>query len=491
MRIMTLIVQRAAHYLAIAYAAVGDIITGGEVTPPPTSLSISFSTYSSGTLSWVDSSSEIYVTGYKVFRDGVLLTTVPSSSVSSYTMNDFVENTSYNFSVLATGPNGDSVSVTTSGTTGGPSSNVTTDWENWIGTPFAADSLGNTGIGRSYSSKKAQRFLARYDGPITHVRPHYISEANSNYAAGNGGTIRMRIVPDDGNGMPNESIVLGEAIFEPGLVNGGLPETNTFWKTQITYPLIALSATLVAGQRYHLTYENIHADPANNFLGINSLIHFNTTDIGPRPSILDWGMTRSNDGDPWEEYTDYAVGAIMQPILELRQADGRNWGMGYIESYNGHSRPIENDNWIRTTFTADKTLSATQFWLRAWTVNSTGNLDFQLTGDDGSSESLSIPASAFVQAGENNTTNDAEWVNVPWSVQLDEGVEYLLTLTSSDGYFRAQAIRDGTFYSYTPNSRFIGITRTSDDAGATWNGWHLSTGNVGQIWADLQMAFRK
>ena len=164
--------------------------------------------------------------------------------------------------------------------------------------------------------------------------------------------------------------------------------------------------------------------------------------------------------------------------------------MGYIESYTGYHRPIQNDNWIRTTFTADKTLSAMQFWLRAWSVGSSGTLDVELTGDDGSVENLSIPASAFAQQPANASTYNAEWVNVPWSVQLNKGVEYELTLTSDNGHFEAQTIRDGTSYNFAPNSYFNGITRSSTDAGATWNGWHKDRTNTPQIWSDLQMVFR-
>ncbi len=93
--------------------------TASDTTAPttPTSLSSSGITASAITLSWTASTDNVGVTGYKLYKDGVYVTTV---TTTSYQFTGLLASTAYSLSVTATDAAGNnSTSATLSATTAG------------------------------------------------------------------------------------------------------------------------------------------------------------------------------------------------------------------------------------------------------------------------------------------------------------------------------------------------------------------------------------
>ncbi len=77
-----------------------DIQNGGDLTPPsaPSNLSASNITSTSVKLSWIASTDNVGVDGYKIYKDGSLLT---NTTGTSYTVNGLSPSTTYQFYVVA------------------------------------------------------------------------------------------------------------------------------------------------------------------------------------------------------------------------------------------------------------------------------------------------------------------------------------------------------------------------------------------------------
>ena len=98
-------------YSVAAYDAAGNVSTqsasvpattlaSADSTPPtvPTNLSVTATTISSISLSWTASTDNVAVTGYSIYRNGVLVGTSP---VASYTNSSLAASTTYIYSVAA------------------------------------------------------------------------------------------------------------------------------------------------------------------------------------------------------------------------------------------------------------------------------------------------------------------------------------------------------------------------------------------------------
>ena len=386
--------------------------------------------------------------------------------------------------------------------------NDLTDWDNWVGTPWTGDNIGNVPIGRSSDDKRSIRFRAKHTGQIEGMRFHFISQAGTGtYSDGTGGVIRIRLYPDNGNDLPDTGAShLGEVTHTPNLVNGGLVTGDTSEKKIKHFPFILLSATVVKNTLYHVVFENIDANPTDNFLSINALGNSRAGNLnqGPRMSIQDFGYCKNTNNTGWEESTNHTSSLHYQPMIEIRMTGWESnsslvYGNGIIDSYNTDYRSVvgANDK-IRTIFTGDKTLTASTFWLRGWVEgdnNTTGDLRITLTGDDASSETIDIPASTFISyitanAG-TGTTRNADWISVPWVVTINLGVEYTMLFEAiNGGDFNFQAMRNFSAFGMVPDAYFNGVTKHTDDNGTTYSGWHDGNTNAGWDQNRLQMAFR-
>ena len=165
--------------------------------------------------------------------------------------------------------------------------------QRYLGTPFSGDSLANLDVGGPDDGSVAYRFLAERSGTVSAVRPYIVvNTSREGYAAGTGGTVRVSLVADDGAGLPAEDEVLAVGEIEMALVDGKLPPpADTEEKRAQNYPSIPLGGQpIVAGQTYHLVFEQVDPDPVANYVGLD-LLYQTTPELGPRPSAEEWGVS--------------------------------------------------------------------------------------------------------------------------------------------------------------------------------------------------------
>jgi hypothetical protein len=190
---------------------------------------------------------------------------------------------------------------------------------------YVVDYIGNIRVGHIGGTDQivSHRFRATASGNVTSVKTDW--PPGSGYAAGNGGTCRARIMPDDGteDHFPDmDGTALSTGTLVMGMV-GGVHSTNTGYTP---VPMTAASP-LVAGTLYHVVYDNTAASPSTNFFSVNNNI---TTYANGRSlrwvSPTDWATlygTRTVGGGgaySWDDWMDWAAGPgddYYGPMLQI------------------------------------------------------------------------------------------------------------------------------------------------------------------------------
>ena len=156
---------------------------------------------------------------------------------------------------------------------------------------FIIDALADINIGtvKGVQYLVSHRFRSPYSGKITAARPYWTG--GSGYAAGNGGKIGVRIMPDDGtsNHLPNlAASPIATGIYEPGMLFGR--HVLSSFKDSVS---LAALEQVVAGKLYHLVYENLASNPAADYLGVNHVV---TVEKNGRPArwlgVDDWALCK-------------------------------------------------------------------------------------------------------------------------------------------------------------------------------------------------------
>jgi chitodextrinase len=152
-------VPMLVDYVAVYSAGGGGGGGGGDTTPPsvPTNLHVTGTTSSSASLAWNASTDNVGVTGYDVFRDGALATTVTGTSA---TVGGLAASTTYQFTVRARDGAGNvsnqsgAVPATTTGGGGGGGGNAYTTLQaesfsaqSGVGVEATTDTGGGQNIG--------------------------------------------------------------------------------------------------------------------------------------------------------------------------------------------------------------------------------------------------------------------------------------------------------------------------------------------------------
>lgn len=200
---------------------------------------------------------------------------------------------------------------------------------------FVQNALANTVIGTTGGTNRivSNRFRATVSGHLQSVRLYW--QPGKGYSSGNGGRIRIRLMPDDGSSrnLPNlNAAPLASTVYAPGSskVNAGKP---IFDEIRITS-----HAAIQAGRIYHLVLDNVDSSPASNYISSNNAI---TVAGNGRParwlSPTDWatllGTSWSANGSrTWRDLTrDGASNQYYAPILQMRLTNGQSQGVSNME----------------------------------------------------------------------------------------------------------------------------------------------------------------
>jgi hypothetical protein len=305
------------------------------------------------------------------------------------------------------------------------------------------DVLSNDVIGDN-EQLTSTRFRARFSEYVTSTRIFWISSPGG-YSSGTGGVIRMRIYPD-ADGLPDTSGTLhGEATFTPALTpdheitasGGGYFHEHEFSRL----------VPLVAGQRYHVVFENIDSSPAENFISRESA---NTrTDNVPTDPIFDrtdWVTLRKEGSDDWWVFDDGY--AFLQPIQQIDQPSGSyGFGMYGPSNHDDYNFVFTRAEPIRTRIRP----STTRTWYGgaiALNAITGGVIDWELTTEAGAT----LASGSFEQA----TPDDGPTAQEARSVRFASWFPFWfgsgVALTADESYFLTYTPRDASSWRSTTSA---------------------------------------
>lgn len=197
-----------------------------------------------------------------------------------------------------------------------------------IGQPVWAGFVGNHPVGGPGNYRAALRGKAPFAGCFDRFETYLIAEAGgTGYSGGTGGTIRATVRALDAAGLPAAQIG-GQALYTPGLVNGGLAPGQSVAGTLFPEWTLSAPACLTAGQGFAVVLENTDSSPTVNFLGVNS-VGTSLPRQGPAVDPL-WNVLRQPSGQPWRVFVD--GDGSYAPILRLCAGPSQCVHQTYMES---------------------------------------------------------------------------------------------------------------------------------------------------------------
>lgn len=353
-------------------------------------------------------------------------------------------------------------------TTASPAPETNVDAWGYIGTPWAPNNLGNNPL--SGNRRFSHRFTAKHSGNMVAWQNFMTANhgGRTAYAKGDGGLVGLTVHPDK-NGMPDESVVLGQTTWDPvvsnGMANG---DENAHTKNHSVYYATktwASPVALVAGQTYHVVYTNIASDPANNYLSVNDAYSHSNSRNSIGPSVEDWGLTVDwGRGKGWEESTQREAHSTQSgrydPTVVIHMADpAKNFGNSTITSIEAY--PVSGSSAVRQVFTQDQTVVVDRLSLFA---SGSGTMRAELTQGNNVVGSWTV---AF-----NNSERDFELIDTG-NVTLAAGQSYALTFTAESGSFTMTGTRDGSLQNGNPFA-----------AGGGWHNSHAQSTSGGS-WENI------
>jgi hypothetical protein len=342
------------------------------------------------------------------------------------------------------------------------------------GSGIGADALANTQVGGSSSRSPnlltAYRFRATESAVLRTIRIYLVD--GDGYAGGTGGTMTISLRSDGpGPGHLPSREVLASTTVAPGnpIAIGYLP--------LVTFPAPAI---LVAGELYHLVFENADPSPRLNYVSINALwTSAVTTPRQPTLADLDWAQL-IDDGTGWTVRPNFT------PILDLGYDNGAHAGVGYMEVWVNASRLVSGPNAVREVFTPTVSRVVSSISVRVRKLTGTSPLTLRLVESAGPI----VVAQADVPAASFGT--GAEWVtaSLPAPVVLHAGMAYqLLVSAPADTSFSIHAIERGDRYHFAPTTYFAdGFGQYT--TGSTWVGFDQPGGTKNNTNSDLQFYLR-
>lgn len=180
---------------------------------------------------------------------------------------------------------------------------------------FVWDGLQNLNCERNgtIDTGVSVRFRAITSGPMERVQIWI--QQGAGYSRGNGGTVRIRVYPDNGTGLPDMSVTpFATATHVVTNMGGGVFSTGV---GADMFPIITMtSATpLVAGNLYHAVFDNTAADPVTNSFNLDCTMSWTAiTQLSPHRwfNPLDWAALQGDKpstGSTWS-WTDVTIGTV-------------------------------------------------------------------------------------------------------------------------------------------------------------------------------------
>ena len=341
----------------------------------------------------------------------------------------------------------------------------------YYGSGFSADSLANTVLGGPSLNTVSYRFQAKHASALRSIRVFFIwSLLKTGYQAGQGGTIQVDLMADDGSA---QHLPKGPSLATVSYGNIIAQNDN--------YPDLAFAnpAILTGGALYHLVFSNIDPSPMLNYISLDSL-YTNAQTAPMQPSIADanFAMLVRSGTAAWKLREGFT------PTLELDYADGGSQGNGYMEVWSTNPKTISGVAMARETFKVSGPARAfTKIMVRLQRTAGASPLTLRLETSDGTLiEQGTVPAASVLPGV-------PAWVtcSFPLSQSLASGAAYHLTLSSpADTQYSIFPIRRGLDKGFSDYTAFPdGYAQYTTTGAAGWTGWDM-WGTPNLTTSDLQ-----
>lgn len=343
-----------------------------------------------------------------------------------------------------------------------------------------------------FEVRQITRFRIPRTTTITKYRTYFQHE--SGYAAGNGGTIRIRVCEDDGSTshLPNESAVLGSgSITFPTMVGGEFTGTGQEIY-DAHFPEITFDSpfNVTRGQLVHLIHENIDASPAANYISVNNYCRLNDNLDAYALNKLDASVLlqlRPTAGSgSWTTY-DITANALsimgfiyVRPNLQLLATDGRSMGHQAHQPHNfdngAHMIKLNGTRKSREVFAARSGVSSeiSGVTLTGLCVT-TGILRFVFNVDGVDVLTQDISATASV-ANSAQFPSDTQRILRRFSTALNTPVQWpagkalIVTMSALSGEFWTHTNRNGTQMFFVADAAWTKSYAQHANNGTTWIG---------------------
>jgi hypothetical protein len=335
-----------------------------------------------------------------------------------------------------------------------------------FGVGWTADSLANLEVGRFAGRMVSYRFRAARDGAVSTIRVFFIFRklCDGCYANGNGGSVNIDVVSDDGsaNHFPSRN-VLGSVLVRDPL---------TEWNRLLRFPK---PVKLESGKLYHIVFSNPTADPQHNYVSVDDLYTtFQGSGLQPSGAASELAvLLKSTAKSGWELKPQHV------PIVSINYDDGYQQGQGYMDvKHNGIVvNPGESVREVFRISGADRAFKTLA--VRLEPMGDQGNVQVKVeneSGEDLQASSLNL----------SNATSSALWktVDFPKALSLSKGSQYSVVLSAENGArFRISPLQKGKQYGFNVDSLFA-------SGRCEVRFWPIWIGCLGRYDLDLPFYFR-
>ncbi|MEM9650554.1 MAG: hypothetical protein AAGA65_00570 [Actinomycetota bacterium] len=326
------------------------------------------------------------------------------------------------------------------------------------------------------TNRATYRFTADRTGEVDSVRLYYIvNTSRTGYANGTGGTVLMTVAPDDGSGLPDEAnLFAGRAEATFGLNGGAIIGDRSSYVRDTLFGRWDFSEPIpvVAGQDYHIVFQNLDPDPTNNYVILDLVIDLlpdslQGSDPIPSPAARsEFGFVQSS-GDGWRLADAHPEGHRQTPIFEVTYTDGNTQGQGFMQYEARGTFALTGSSAIRTTITVPEDRTVSQFAARVG-AQAGGAVILEMTTMDGE----------VLRSVQASTDAVANYRNAVWAegsvepLTLTAGTQYAFVVRAAPGYSGdVVPLQAGVNYGFAPKSVFpFGVAQTSPD-GSSWTNW--------------------
>lgn len=344
----------------------------------------------------------------------------------------------------------------------------------YLGSGLNADALSNTRIGGPYGTTTSFGFRSGHSGLLGSVRLYVIwSTSSSGYNGGTGGSLLVRIQPDDGTDQHRPS----------GQTLASTLHTDPMSKGSFPLLVFATPPHLRKGQIYHVVITNPDPDPVANYVSVNSLwMRRSLTPAQPTIADDDWFQLLGSRTSPgsWQPISTGQPDSFT-PILELNFMEGFSEGVGYMEVWVENPKTVSGTRAVRQLFTmvnADQYVARASVRLRR--RSGEDSLVAEVRNDSGATVARGALPAAAVGTGH-------AWVHFELGNRLlAAGGKYTLELRCAESStYDLYPIRKGTAMSVGFKSALFVEGYAQFTTGGPWRGWD-QWGQPDRLDGDLQ-----